>query len=160
MPVVPGPNDGIAKYAFCICAGKERLSDETQLGGVVNVVAGLVGLESGDELVGVVEDFLGGAGHGGHLRNFGRAGMAWMMIGPSLVSMTPISNRLAAGSAPTNNVKPSSSSSTRIGLVEGVNHVGVGDAVLACAGGDERRIHLYKLACITIHHKLLCAHAR
>ena len=42
---MPGPNDGIAKYAFCICAGKERLSDETQLGGVVNVV----GLESGDD---------------------------------------------------------------------------------------------------------------
>ena len=63
-----GANDGIAECAFCVGAGKERLSDESQLGGVVNVVAGLVCLEPGGEFVGVVEDFLGGAGHGGQLR--------------------------------------------------------------------------------------------
>ncbi len=87
-----GANDGIAECAFCVGSGKERLSDETQLGGVVDVVAGLVSLESGGEFVGAVEDFLGGAGHGGHHRHFGRADMAWTMIGPSLVSTTPISS--------------------------------------------------------------------
>jgi hypothetical protein len=104
---VTGANDGIAECAFCVGSGKERLSDETKLRGVMDVVAGLVSLESGGEFVGVVEDFLGGSGHGGHLRYFGRAGMAWMMIGPSLVSTTPISSRLVARSAPTNMVNPS-----------------------------------------------------
>ena len=92
-----GANNGITECAFCVGSGKERLSDETKLHGVVDVVARLVSLESGGEFVGVVEDLLGGAGHRGHLRYFGRAGMAWMMIGPSLVSTTPISSRLAAG---------------------------------------------------------------
>jgi hypothetical protein len=58
----------------------------------VNVVAGLVSFEASSEFVGVVEDLLGGAGHGGHLRYFGRAGMAWTMIGPPVVSTTPISS--------------------------------------------------------------------
>lgn len=110
-----GANDGIAECAFCVGSGKERFSDETKRRGVVEVVAGLVNLESGGEFVGVIEDFLRGSGHGGHLRYFGRAGMAWMMIGPSLVSTTPISSRFAAGSAPMNIVKPSSRSSTKIG---------------------------------------------
>jgi hypothetical protein len=78
----------------------------------VDVVAGFVSLEAGGEFVGVVEDFLGGAGHGGHLRYLGRAGMAWMMIGPSLVS-------------------------TKIGWLKAVDHVVVGNAVLACAGRNE-----------------------
>jgi hypothetical protein len=112
---VTGANDGIAERAFCVGSGKERFSDVTKLRGVVFVVARLVSLESGGEFVGVIENFLGGSGHGGHLRYFGRAGMACTMIGPSLVSTTPISSRLAAGSAPTNIVKPSSSSSTKIG---------------------------------------------
>ena len=103
-----GANDGIAECAFGVGSGKERFSDETKLHGVVYAVARLVGLESGGEFVGVVEDFLGGAGHGGYLSYFGRAGMAWMMIGPSLVSTTPISSRFAAGSEPTNMVNPSS----------------------------------------------------
>jgi hypothetical protein len=28
-------------------------------------------------------------------------------------------------------------------MVQGVDHVGVGDAVLACAGSDERRTHFF-----------------
>ena len=81
-------NDGITECALRVDAGKERLSKETQLGGIANVVAGFVSFEAGDEFVGVVEDLLGGAGHGGHLRYF--------------------------------------------------------DAVLSCAGTDERRIYLHK----------------
>jgi hypothetical protein len=73
VPVVTGANDGIAECAFCVGSCKERFSDETKLRGVAYVVARLVSLESGGEFVGVVEDFLGGAGHGGHLRYFGRA---------------------------------------------------------------------------------------
>jgi hypothetical protein len=92
VPVVAGANDGIAECAFCVGAGKERLSDETKLSGVVNVVARLVSLESGGEFVGVIEDLLGGAGHGCHLRYVDRASVAWMMIGPSLVFTTPISS--------------------------------------------------------------------
>lgn len=41
-------------------------------------------------------------------------------------------------------------------IVEGVNHVVFADAVLACAGSDERRIHLHKLACIGGDCKLPC----
>ncbi len=41
-----GANDRVAECAFCVGAGNERFSDETELGGVVNVVAGLVCLES------------------------------------------------------------------------------------------------------------------
>ena len=78
-----GANDGIAKFAFCVGSGKECFSDETELGGIVDVVAGLVRLESGGEFVGVFEDLLGGAGHGGHLRYLGRAGTAWMMTSVS-----------------------------------------------------------------------------
>ncbi len=102
-----GANNGITEHAFCVGSGKERFSDETKLGGVVDVVARLVSLESGGEFVGVVEDLLGGAGHGGHFRYLGRAGMAWRMIGPSLVSTTPM-----------NIVKPSSRASTKIGLLK------------------------------------------
>jgi hypothetical protein len=86
MSAVAGTNDGIAECAFRVSSCKERLSDETKLGGIVSVVAGLVSFEPGGEFVGVVEDLLGGAGHGGHLRYFGRAGMACRMIGSSLVS--------------------------------------------------------------------------
>ena len=71
-----GANDGIAECAFGVGSGQERFSHETKLRGVVYVVARLVSLEPGGEFVGVVEDFLGGTGHGGHLRYFGRAGMA------------------------------------------------------------------------------------
>lgn len=74
-----GANDGFAECAFCVGSGKERFSDETKLRGVVDVVARFVSLESGGEFVGVVEDFLGGSGHGGHLRSLGRAGVAWIM---------------------------------------------------------------------------------
>ena len=72
-----GADDCVAECALGVGSGKERFSDDTKLGGFVNVVAGLVCLESGGEFVGVVEDFLGGAGHGGHLRYLGRATMAW-----------------------------------------------------------------------------------
>jgi hypothetical protein len=44
-------------------------------------------------------------------------------------------------------------------MVEGVDHVAVRDAVLAGALSDQRRIHLYKLACTSVHHKLPCADA-
>jgi hypothetical protein len=115
---VTGANDGITECAFCIRSGEECFSDEAQLGGVLNVVAGLVSFEASGEFVGVVEDFLCGSGHGGHLRYLGRAGIAWMMIGPSLVSTTPISSRLLAGSAPMNIVNPSSRSSTEIGWLK------------------------------------------
>ena len=70
-----GANNGITEHAFCIGSGKERFSDETKIHGVVNVVARLVSLESGGEFVGVVEDLLGGTGHGGHLRYL--VGRAW-----------------------------------------------------------------------------------
>ena len=73
---MPGTNDGITERTFRVRAGKERLPDEPKLGGVVNIIAGLVRFETGGEFVGVIEDLLGGAGHGGHLRYFGRAGMA------------------------------------------------------------------------------------
>ncbi len=80
-------DNGVTERAFCVRTVEEGLSDESQLGGVVNVV-GFVGFESSGEFVGMIENLLCGAGHGGHLRYFGRAGMACTMIGPSLVSMT------------------------------------------------------------------------
>ena len=73
---MPGMNYGITECAFCVRASEERLSNEAQLGRVVNVVVGFVSFEPGGEFVGVIEDFLRGAGHSGHLRYFGRAGMA------------------------------------------------------------------------------------
>lgn len=83
---MPGTNDGITERSFSVSSGKKRLSDEAQLGGIVNFTGGLVSFETGGEFVGEVEDLLGRAGHGGHLRYLGRAGMACTMIGPSLVS--------------------------------------------------------------------------
>jgi hypothetical protein len=62
-----GANNGITEHAFCVGSGKKGFSDETKLRSVVDVAARLVRLESGGEFVGVVEDLLGGAGHGGHL---------------------------------------------------------------------------------------------
>jgi hypothetical protein len=62
VPAASGANDGITEHAFCISTSEERLTHETQLGGIVNVVAGLVSFETGGEFVGVVEDFLSGAG--------------------------------------------------------------------------------------------------
>ena len=88
---MPGVDDGVTERAFCVGAVEEGLSDESQLGSVVNVV-GFVGFESNGEFVGVIENLLCGAGPGGHLRYFGRAGMACTMIGPSLVSTTPLSS--------------------------------------------------------------------
>jgi hypothetical protein len=41
-------------------------------------------------------------------------------------------------------------------VVEGVDHVFVGDAVFVCAGGDERRLHCDKLAWIAARRKLTC----
>ena len=60
--------------------------------------------------VGVVENLLCGSGHWNHLRYFGRAVMAWMMIGPSTLSITPTSSRLPETSASTKITKPSSQS--------------------------------------------------
>ena len=48
-----GTNDGIAECAFCVGTGEECFSDESQLGGVVSVVAGLVLFEARGEFVGV-----------------------------------------------------------------------------------------------------------
>jgi len=45
-------------------------------------------------------------------------------------------------------------------MVERVNHVVVVDAVLASAGGDQRRIRANKLACRSTYRKLPCARTR
>lgn len=82
MPVVTGSDDSVAEESLCFGTGQERFANYAQRGGVAEVV-GLGLLESSCELVGVVEDLLCGSGHRNHLRYFGRAGMAWMMIGPS-----------------------------------------------------------------------------
>ena len=68
LTAATGENDGITSARSASSAGEEHLPDEAQLGGVAHVLAGLVRLEAGGEFIGVVEDFLGGAGHGGHLR--------------------------------------------------------------------------------------------
>lgn len=60
------------------------------------------------------------------------------MIGPSLLSMMPISSRLPAWS-------------------ESVDHVVVADAVLACADGDQRSIPpRTRLACSSLDRKSPC----
>ena len=41
-------------------------------------------------------------------------------------------------------------------MVESVDHVVVADAVLACADGDQRSIHVHKLACSSPDRKLPC----
>ena len=55
-----GHNNGIAEHTFCIGSGKERLSDETKLHGVVDVVARLVSLER-TAFISIIENFLGGS---------------------------------------------------------------------------------------------------
>lgn len=71
-----GPSNGVTECPFCVSAGKERVSDETQVDCVAKVIAWIVGFEAGNEFVGVIENLLCGAGHGGHLKYLGRAGMA------------------------------------------------------------------------------------
>jgi len=50
--------------------------EEVFLDGDFNSLVGVEVLEALCECVGVVEDFLDRTGHGGHLMNLGRAGMA------------------------------------------------------------------------------------
>ncbi len=69
-------DNGVAEFSFCIGTIEERFSNETQVGCVVNVVAWFVILETRRKFVGVIEYLLRGAGHDGHLKYFGRAGMA------------------------------------------------------------------------------------
>ena len=102
---------------------------------------GWVVLEAGGELFGVVEDFLGGSGHGGHLRYFGRAGMAWTMIGPSALSMTPTFEQVAGGVGADEHREVVVEVVDDNRVVEGLDHVVVADAVLPSARRDQRRIH-------------------
>jgi hypothetical protein len=76
VAVVTGVYDGIEQCPLSVRTRQECIADGVQRVGVVDVVAGLVLLESGGELVGLVEIRLGGAGHVGHLTYLGRAGMA------------------------------------------------------------------------------------
>ncbi len=74
---MPGMNYRVTECAFPRQARARNASRTRRNSGrVVNVVVGFVSFEPGGELVGVIEDFLRGAGHSGHLRYFGRAGMA------------------------------------------------------------------------------------
>jgi len=75
VPLVPGPDDGVTEVSLGVGAGQDRVADRSECCGVANV-CGLGPFEAGGERVGVVEDLLGGARHGDHLRYFGRAGMA------------------------------------------------------------------------------------
>lgn len=109
-----GSDDCVAQVSLCGGASEAGISNGAKRR-CVSKVAWFGVLESSGELIGVVEDFLSGARHRDHLRYFGRAAMAWMMIGPSVLSITPISRRLPLVSAPTNITKPSSRSSTKIG---------------------------------------------
>ncbi len=90
MTVVASLHDGITQDALALRSREERLACGTQRCGVAKVF-GFGLFEARGELVGVVEDFLCGSGHRNHLRNFGPAGMAWTRMGPSALSMTPIS---------------------------------------------------------------------
>ena len=71
-----GANDGFAERPFCVSASQECLANEPEVGGVTNAVSRFVGFESGGEFICVIENFLCGSGHGGHLKYLGRAGMA------------------------------------------------------------------------------------
>jgi len=81
-----GLHDSVAKDAFGLGASQERFADSSQCSCVAEIV-GFDLLESCCEFVGVVEDFLCCAWHWNHLRYFGRAVMAWMIIGPSTLSI-------------------------------------------------------------------------
>ncbi len=99
MSVVAGIDDRVAKDAFGLGSGHEGFANSSQCSRVTQI-AGFGALESCCEFVGVVEDLLCCSGHWNHLRYFGRAVMAWMMIGPSMLSITPISSRLPEVSGP------------------------------------------------------------
>jgi hypothetical protein len=90
----------VAQGAFRVGPCEDSVANAAQRGCVA--VVGLRLFEAGGELIGVVEDLLRGTRHGNHLRYLGRAVMAWMMIGPSVLSITPTSRRSPAVSAPTN----------------------------------------------------------
>ena len=141
MPFVTGAHDGIVQCAFGVGACQEGIADAAQRVSVADVVARLVVLEAGGELFGVVEDFLGGSGHGGHLRYFARAGMAWTMIGPSALSMTPTFEQVAGGVGADEHREVVVEVVDDNRVVEGLDHVVVADAVLPSARRDQRRIH-------------------
>lgn len=82
LPGDPGAASGVRGVAdLALTSGPgQRCSTEQMLGDGDLIVRGrLVVLEALGELVGVVEDVLDGTGHGGHLMNFSRAGIAWTM---------------------------------------------------------------------------------
>ncbi len=97
VPLRTGNRDRICNSAFGLGPRLERLSNRAQCGGVADVGRfGVMRLEAGGELVGLVEDLFHGARHAFHLRYLGRAGIACTMTGPSLAVTTPISKRLPA----------------------------------------------------------------
>ena len=134
-------HDGIEQHTLSIGTRQERVADCPQRSGVSDVVVGLVLFETGGELVGGVEDLLSGAGHGGHLRYFGRAGIAWMMMGPSELSVAPTSSRFPGGVGADEHRQAVIEVIDEDRVVEGVDHVVVVDVVLASARGDQRSIH-------------------
>jgi hypothetical protein len=120
VPFVPGVDNGVAECPFCVSAGEERFSDETQVGCVVNVSAWFVILESSGEFVGVIENLLCGAGHGGSpqvLRS------SWHGVNDEHDR-----RRVDEHGEPVVEVVHQDR------IVEGVDHVVVADAVSACAG--------------------------
>lgn len=137
---MPCSNHCVAKVPFGLGASQERISNNAQCCGVPEIL-GLRLLEAGGKFVSVVDDLLGCARHWYHLRYFGRAAMAWMMIGPSALSMTPTSRSWPAVSAPTKNHEAFVEVVDEHRMVERVEHVVVVHAVLAGAHRDQRRIH-------------------
>ncbi len=150
-----GANHCVAQVSLGLGASQERISNNAQRCGVAKVL-GLCALAAGGEFVGVVDDLLGGAWHWNHLRYFGRAGMAWTMVGPSALSITPTLEEVAGGVGADEHHEAVIEIIDEHRMVERVKHVVVVDAVLAGAGCDQRRIHRDKLACHRSDRKLPC----
>jgi hypothetical protein len=93
-----GDSDSIGEAAFGIGSGLEGQADSSQRRSVSDVGLVRFVVLPCCELVGRVEDLLGGTGHRCHLRYLGLAAMAWTMIGPSVPSTTPISIAGVVGS--------------------------------------------------------------
>ncbi len=113
-PGAPGGEDRFAGLALAL--GPRQGSTAQQVLGYGDLVLGrrLVLLETLCELVGVVEDVLHRSGHRHHLRNFGRASMAWTMSSNPSAVAKPTSSIRPVRSAPMSMVS-SSNSNTRIG---------------------------------------------
>lgn len=92
MTLGSGHRDGISQSGLGGGTLSKRISNGPQGGGIgygggVRIVA----LETGSQLVGVVEDLFETTRHGLHLRYLGRATMACTITGPSVEETTPIS---------------------------------------------------------------------